>query len=52
MRRGEVELKQGVSFQSPLSLSSLQLQQQRTVSPHSAPSCLGQGVVSVCLTEE
>jgi hypothetical protein len=52
MRRGEVGFKQGVSFQRPLSCSSLQLQQQRTVSPHSAPSCLGQGVVSVCLTEE
>lgn len=47
MRRGELGFNQGVSFQRPLPRSSLQLQPQRTVSAHSAPSFLGQ--CCVCL---
>lgn len=47
MRRRELGFNQGVSFQRPLPRSSLQLQPQRTVSAHSAPSFLGQ--CCVCL---
>lgn len=48
----EMGLHHGVNFQRPLPLSSGQLDQHMTVSSHSAPSRLGQSVVSVCWAAE